>query len=79
MTFPDLTNQLIGVLIRFREERVTIMADIEARLRLQKNIEVPCNSCGGKTVTSINVQWIMGCVFMLLVVFLHLTAVTMLS
>ena len=28
MTFPDLTNQFIGVFIRLREERVTIMADI---------------------------------------------------
>ena len=30
LTGPDLTNQLIGVLIRFREEHVAIMADIEA-------------------------------------------------
>ena len=27
---PDLTNQLIGVLIRFRQERVAFMGDIEA-------------------------------------------------
>ena len=39
MTFPDLTNQLIGVLIRFREERVTIMADIEAMFHLVKVVE----------------------------------------
>ena len=39
MTFPDLTNQLIGVFIRFREERVTIMADIEAMFHLVKVVE----------------------------------------
>ena len=27
---PDLTNQIIGVLIKFREEPVAVMADIEA-------------------------------------------------
>ena len=27
---PDLTNKLVGVLLRFREERIAIMADIEA-------------------------------------------------
>ena len=27
---PDLTNQLIGVLLRFRQEPVAVMADIEA-------------------------------------------------
>jgi len=27
---PDLTNKLIGVLLRFREERIAVMADIEA-------------------------------------------------
>ena len=30
LTGPDLTNQLIGVLIRLREEHVAIMAEIEA-------------------------------------------------
>ena len=30
MTGPDLTNQVIGVLIQFREEPVAMMADIEA-------------------------------------------------
>jgi len=27
---PDITNQLIGVLLRFREEPVAIMADVQA-------------------------------------------------
>ena len=30
---PDLTNQLVGVLLRFREEPVAVMADIEAMFR----------------------------------------------
>ena len=32
MTGPDITNQLIGVIIQFQEENVAIMADIEAVL-----------------------------------------------
>ena len=27
---PDLTNSIVGVLIRFREDRIAVMADIEA-------------------------------------------------
>ena len=27
---PDLTNQIVGVLMKFREERIAIMADVEA-------------------------------------------------
>ena len=30
MSGPDLTNQIIGVLIRFRQEPIAIMADIES-------------------------------------------------
>ena len=29
MSGPDLTNQIIGVLIRFRQEPIAIVADIE--------------------------------------------------
>ena len=32
MTGPDLTNQLIGVIIQFQDENVAIMTDIEAVL-----------------------------------------------
>ena len=32
MTGPDLTNQLIGVIIQFQDEHVAIMTDIEAVL-----------------------------------------------
>ena len=41
MTEPDLTNQLIGVLIRFQEEHVAIMTDIEAmfyQVKKQKSV-----------------------------------------
>ena len=40
MTGPDLTNQLIGVLIRFREEHVAIMVDIRAMFYQVKVAEV---------------------------------------
>ena len=30
MSGPDLTNQIIGVLVKFREEPVAVMTDIEA-------------------------------------------------
>ena len=30
MSGPDLTNQIVGVITRFREESVVIMGDIEA-------------------------------------------------
>ena len=32
MSGPDLANQIMGVLLPFREEEVTFMADIEAIL-----------------------------------------------
>ena len=41
MTGPDLTSQLIGVLIRFREEHVAIMTDIEAMFHQVKVAEKP--------------------------------------
>ena len=37
---PDLTNSLVGVLIRFRQERVAVMADIEAMFH---QVKVPEN------------------------------------
>ena len=30
MSGPDLTNQIVGVITRFREESVVIMGDVEA-------------------------------------------------
>ena len=40
ITGPDLTNQLVGVLIRFREEHIAYMADIEFMFYL---VRVPEN------------------------------------
>ena len=39
---PDLTNSLVGVLSRFREEPVAMIADIEARFY---QVRVPPNDC----------------------------------
>lgn len=39
---PDLTSQLVGVLIRFRKEAVVLMADVEAMF-LQ--VKVPPEDC----------------------------------
>ena len=39
VTGPELTSQLIGVFIRFREEHVAIMADIEAMFHQVKVAE----------------------------------------
>ena len=55
MTGPDLANQLIGVLMRFQEEHVAIMADIEVMFYQVKVAEVSCDSYGERTVTSIKV------------------------
>ena len=35
---PDLTNQIIGVLTRFREEKIAFMADVEA---MYHHVQVP--------------------------------------
>ena len=39
---PDLTNQIIGVLLRFREEHVGVMGDIEAMFH---QVKVPDTQC----------------------------------
>ena len=39
---PDLTNQIAGVLLRFREEQVAVMGDIEAMFHQAK---IPDNQC----------------------------------
>ena len=51
---PDLTNKLVGVLSRFRQEPVAFMADIEAmflQVMSLNVIETYCASCGGRTAT----------------------------
>ena len=39
---PDLTNQIVGVLLRFREEQVAVMGDIEAMFH---QVKVPKDQC----------------------------------
>ena len=39
---PDLTNQIVGVLLRFREEKIAVMGDIEAMLH---QVIVPKDQC----------------------------------
>ena len=42
MQGPDLTNSLVGVLTRFRQDPIAFMADIEAMLH---QVRVPINQC----------------------------------
>ena len=37
---PELTNQIVSILIRFREERVAVMADVES---MYYQVQVPEN------------------------------------
>jgi len=41
---PDLTNSLVGVLLRFRQENVAIMADIEAMFHQVRISEHDCEA-----------------------------------
>ena len=74
MPGPDLTNQVVGVLIRFREEQVAFMGDIEAMFTKSGflNVNEACyDSCGGKATTSTINLPITRCVFMYLEVHHH--------
>ncbi|XP_069108939.1 uncharacterized protein [Argopecten irradians] len=55
MSGPDLMNSLLGVLLRFRKERVAIMADIEQMfycfLVQHDHRRYILDSCGMKTMT----------------------------
>ena len=48
---PDLTNSLVGVLIRFCQRPVAVMGDL--RCVFQKQIEPSYDSFGGSVVTSL--------------------------
>ena len=41
---PDLTNSLVGVLARFRQEAVTVLGDIEAMFHQVKVAPEDCNA-----------------------------------
>ena len=41
---PDLTNSLVGVLTRFRQEAVALMADVEAMFHQVKVVPEDCNA-----------------------------------
>ena len=41
---PDLTNSLVGVLTRFRQEAVALMADVEAMFRQVNVVREDCNA-----------------------------------
>ena len=41
---PDLTNSLVGVLARFRQETVTVLGDIEAMFHQVKVAPEDCNA-----------------------------------
>ena len=67
MSIPDLTNQIVGVQTRFREEPVVIMGDIESMLH---QVMVPREDTSllrffsGKIMTSMVQERILKCVFM---------------
>ena len=44
MQGPDLMNSLVGVVIRFRQERIALAADIEAMFH---QVHVADDFCGG--------------------------------
>ena len=41
---PDLTNSLVGVLTRFRQEAVALMVDVEAMFRQVNVVREDCNA-----------------------------------
>ena len=62
---PGLTNELVGVLTRFRTEEVAFMADIEAmfhQVHSLKRTEAFLGTCGGRMLIWKNVL-IMKCVY----------------
>ena len=49
---PDLTNGLLGVLCRFRQEEVAFITDIKGMFhQFYVAEEICCASCGGRMVT----------------------------
>ena len=52
---PDLTNSIVGVLTRFRQERVALAADVEAMFH-QVRIMMHLDFCGGRKMIWIKNQ-----------------------
>ena len=66
---PDLTNQIVGVLIRFRGKQVAYVGDMRQCFTKSGflNVNEACyNSCGRKAATSTTNLLIISCVFMYL-------------
>ena len=78
---PDLTNQLVDVLRRFREEQVAFIADAEAmfhQVRVPKDQRSLLRFCGGRMEISEIQLKIMKCAYIYLVVFYLQVAAIML-
>ena len=51
---PDLTNQIVGVLLQFREEQIAVTGDTEAmfyQVKIPEDHKNSCGSFGGKIAT----------------------------
>ena len=78
---PDLTNKLVEVLTKFRENKVAFMADIEkgiSKYLLLSSIEVFFDICCGRKGISQRNQLIMRCMSIYLEEFHPESAATML-
>ena len=59
---PDLTNQIVGVLLRFTEKEITVTGDIEAmyhQVKVPENRDAFYGFFGGKTATQSKLLLIM--------------------
>ena len=71
---PDLTNQIVGVLIRFRENRLHLWETLRQCFTKSGFLNISkayFDSCGGKATTSAINLLITRCVFMYLEVHHH--------
>ena len=78
---PDVANKLVGVLTKFRENKVAFMADIEkfiSKYLLLSSIEVFFDICCGRKGISERSQLIMRCMSVYLEEFHMEPAATML-
>ncbi len=69
---PDLTNSLVGVLLRFRQEPIAMMADIKSmyyQVRVPRSDVTFCASYGGQKGTLRKIQKTIACLCTFLVQF----------